>query len=185
MAEKSRATPHPFWAALNSIKIYTEEPQGLLTGKRERARRPQDQDGEIQERQGGGEESRARQEKRKKRKRGEKGKKGKEDREGGEDGLGSSCQGGLVCEQTSPVGTGTYTCAHVCSHKPRYGTDLNPDLAAASAGVTLGWGSLWVGVFEKASGGGGLQGVMEGTGRDGSWIPRAWPEAADGGFLGK
>lgn len=145
-------------------------------------------EGETQERQGEGEESRARQEKRKKRKRGEKGKKGKEDRKGGEDGLGSSCQGALVCEQTSFVGTDTYTCAHVCSHKPGYGTDLNPDLAAASTGVMLGWGqvwSLWVGVFEKASRGGGLQGVMEGPWRDGSWIPRAWPEAADGGFPGK
>lgn len=65
---------------------------------------------------------------------------------------------------------------------------MNPDLAAASTGVMLGWGqvwSLWVGVFEKASRGGGLQGVMEGPWRDGSWIPRAWPEAADGGFPGK
>lgn len=138
MAEKSTAPPHLLWVALHSIRIYTEEPQGLLTGKRERTRRHRIR--MERPKRGRGEGKSQEQDKRKQRKRGEKEKKGKEDREGGEDGLGSSCQGALVCEQTSLVGTGTYMCTHVCSRKPRYGTDLNPDLAAASAGVTLGWG---------------------------------------------
>lgn len=152
VGRKPRATPHPLWVALHSIKIYTEGPQGLLTGKTERVRRPQDQDGETQERQGGGEESRARQEKRKKRKRGE-----REKREGrqrrGSRWIGVLLSGALVCEQTSLVGKGSYTCAHVCSHKPRYGTDLNPDLAAASAGVMLGWGQAWRPGLESVGGG--------------------------------
>lgn len=83
MAEKSRATPLPLWAALHSIKIYTEEPQGLLTGKRERARRPQDQDGERDPRETEKGKSQEQDKKRERREKGErKGKKGRKTEKG-------------------------------------------------------------------------------------------------------
>lgn len=134
--------------------------------------------------------SRARHERRGKRKLGEKRKKGTEGREKGEDGLGSCCDGALACEQTSlwaqaPPRAHT----HMCSDKPTYLTDVDPDWGAATSGVKLGWGArpgVWVGrVLEKVSWGRRLEGVREGPGRDRRWEPRAWAEAADVGFSGE
>lgn len=91
----------------------------------------------------------------------------------------SSCQEALVCEQTSLVGTCTYTCAHTCSPKPKHmhSPGSRPRSSKCRGGAELVW-SLWVRIFEKASGGGGTREGWElGT--------RAWAEAAEVGFPGK